>query len=82
MRLGAHLIELISGTHHNKSLQTEFNRYGVASLSFSIVLVLDSSISAAALRKVEQAEMDVVDIKHLHNQVRASKRKLAKAVTN
>lgn len=72
IRINSHLIALLSGTHHNKDLQTDSNRYGILTLSFSI-LALTKDLKE--LKELEQQEINKIPESKRYNKISAVRKK-------
>lgn len=59
-RLTNHLAFLRNGTHHNKGMQKDYNKYGEESITYSI-LTFSRSYSEQDLRKLEQKFVEKLD---------------------
>ena len=68
-RIYQHLYDLRHNKHHNKRLQSDFNRYGLNSFKFEL---LESVNNKYDLSKVEQKYISGMDLKHDYNIVNGS----------
>lgn len=71
VRWNSHLVTLIINKHSNKQLQADFNKYGLSSFSFNVLVVANKTITKEKLLILEQLEMDMIPRMSLYNSKRA-----------